>query len=163
MKANHPVLAEIVAPPLPQQNPELARVAVLLDDPNPIITIIGMIPRMCGKKNPLLAVPAVPVPMMPLRKLLLVLQDNAAPVPKKILLPDSMRMRPLRLMWIINRLMSLMPIQIAGKSRLPITNRPDAIAQMLKRPPVLIIKLDQGETKSLVAANTFSGNSLGTN
>jgi hypothetical protein len=161
MKANPPVLAEIVAPRPTQQNPELAPVAVLLDDPNPIITIIGMIPRMCGKKNPPLAVPAVPVPMMRLRKLLLVPQYNAVPVPKKILLPDNMRMKLLRPMWIINRLMSLMPIQIHGKSRLRITNRPDAIAQMLKIRPVLIIKLDQGETKSLVAANTFSGNSLG--
>jgi hypothetical protein len=161
MKANRPVRAAIVAPPLPQQNPELARVAVLLDDPNPIITIIGMIPRMCGKKNPPLAVLAVPVPMMRLRKLLLVLPDNAAPVPKKILLPENMRMKLLRPMWIINRLMSL--IQIPGKNPLVITNLPDAIAQMLKIRPVLIIKLDQGETKSLVAANTFSGSSLGIN
>jgi hypothetical protein len=163
MKMNHPVLAEIVAPRPLQQSKKIAPVAVLLDDLNPISTIIGMIPRMCGKKKPPLAVPAVPVPMIRPQKLLLVLPDNAAPVPKKILLPGNMRMKPLRPMWIINRLMSLSLIQIPGKSRLPITNLPDVIAQILKHLPVLIIKLDQGETKSLLASNTFSGNSLGIN
>jgi hypothetical protein len=52
-------------------------------------------------------------------------------------------------------------IQIPGKNPLLRTNLPDAIAQILKRLPVLIIKLDQGETKSLVAVNLLSGNSLG--
>jgi hypothetical protein len=51
---------------------------------------------MYGKKSPPLVVPAVLVPMMSLPKIPLVPPDNVAPVPKKILLPDNMRMKPLR-------------------------------------------------------------------